>query len=64
VYLTDRLGMPLIETVTAPDMRTPQESAEVCQIVRQVLPQHRAGSHRVRRHAARRQRQCCRRYAD
>src|SRR5205085_10868574 len=36
VYLTDRLGMPLIETVTAPDMRTPQESADVCQIVRQL----------------------------
>jgi len=29
VYLTDRLGMPLIETVTEPVMRTPQEVAEV-----------------------------------
>lgn len=29
VYLTDRLGMPLIETVTEPAMRTPQEVAEV-----------------------------------
>jgi len=29
VYLTDRLGMPLIETVTGPDLRTPQEVAEV-----------------------------------
>jgi glutamyl-tRNA(Gln) amidotransferase subunit E len=29
VYLTDRLGMPLIETVTEPAMRTPQEAAEV-----------------------------------
>ena len=28
-YLTDRLGMPLIETVTGPNMRTPQEVAEV-----------------------------------
>lgn len=28
-YLADRLGMPLIETVTGPDMRTPQEVAEV-----------------------------------
>lgn len=36
VYLTDRLGMPLIETVTEPDMRTPQEVAEVCQIIRMV----------------------------
>ena len=34
VYLTDRLGMPLIEVVTDPDMRTPQEAAEVCQIIR------------------------------
>lgn len=29
VYLTDRLGMPLIETVTEPAMQTPQEVAEV-----------------------------------
>jgi glutamyl-tRNA(Gln) amidotransferase subunit E len=29
IYLTDRLGMPLIETVTGPDMRTPYEVAEV-----------------------------------
>jgi len=36
VYLTDRLGLPLIETVTEPDMRTPQETAEVCQIIRMV----------------------------
>jgi len=34
VYLTDRLGMPLIEIVTEPDMRTPQETAEVCQLIR------------------------------
>ncbi len=34
VYLTDRLGMPLIETVTEPDIRTPQEAAEVGQILR------------------------------
>jgi len=33
-YLTDRLGMPLIETVTGPDMRTPQEVAEVAEIIR------------------------------
>jgi len=37
VYLTDRLGMPLIETVTAPDMRTPQEAAEVGQILRRLV---------------------------
>ncbi len=29
VYLTDRLGMPLIETVTEPAMQTPKEVAEV-----------------------------------
>ena len=34
VYLTDRLGMPLAETVTYPDMRTPEEAAEVGQILR------------------------------
>jgi len=33
-FLTDRLGMPLIEAVTEPDMRTPQEAADVCQIIR------------------------------
>lgn len=37
VYLTDRLGMPLIETVTAPDMRTPQEVAEVAQLLRRLV---------------------------
>jgi glutamyl-tRNA(Gln) amidotransferase subunit E len=36
-YLTDRLGMPLIETVTAPDMRTPQEAAEVAEILRKLV---------------------------
>jgi len=37
VYLTDRLGMPLIETVTAPDMRTPVEVAEVAQLLRRTV---------------------------
>lgn len=37
VYLTDRLGMPLIETVTAPEMRTPQEVAEVNNILRRLV---------------------------
>ena len=36
-YLTDRLGMPLIETVTAPDMRTPGEVAEVAEILRMLV---------------------------
>ena len=36
-YLTDRLGMPLIETVTAADMRTPQEVAEVAEILRRLV---------------------------
>jgi len=34
VYLTDRLGMPLIETVTGPDMRTPHEVTEIAQFCR------------------------------
>ncbi len=34
VYLTDRLGMPLIEPVTYPDMRTPEEAVEVGEIIR------------------------------
>ena len=37
VYLTDRLGMPLIETVTGPDMRTPFEVADVAQILRRLV---------------------------
>jgi glutamyl-tRNA(Gln) amidotransferase subunit E len=37
VYLTDRLGMPLIETVTGPDMRAPREVAEVAQILRRLV---------------------------
>ncbi len=37
VYKTDRLGMPLIETVTAPDMRTPHEVAAVGQILRRIV---------------------------
>ncbi|MFN8240370.1 MAG: Glu-tRNA(Gln) amidotransferase subunit GatE [Bacteroidales bacterium] len=34
VYKTDRLGMPLIETVTYPDMLTPDELAEAAQYIR------------------------------
>jgi glutamyl-tRNA(Gln) amidotransferase subunit E len=37
VYLTDRLGMPLIEPVTYPDMKTPQEAAEVGEILRRLV---------------------------
>ncbi|HPC20893.1 MAG TPA: Glu-tRNA(Gln) amidotransferase subunit GatE, partial [Phycisphaerae bacterium] len=36
VYLTDRLGMPLIEVVTEPDMCTPDEAADVCQLIRRI----------------------------
>lgn len=36
-YLTDRLGMPLVETVTAPEMKTPHEVAEVNQILRRLV---------------------------
>ncbi len=34
VYIADRLGMPLIEVVTEPHMKTPQEVADVGQIIR------------------------------
>ncbi|MBN2346151.1 MAG: Glu-tRNA(Gln) amidotransferase subunit GatE [Candidatus Aminicenantes bacterium] len=34
VYSTDRLGMPLIETVTYPDMTTPDEAAEAAHYIR------------------------------
>lgn len=37
VYITDRLGMPLIESVTAPDMRTPTEVAEVGELLRRLV---------------------------
>ncbi|MBU1048484.1 Glu-tRNA(Gln) amidotransferase subunit GatE [Candidatus Bipolaricaulota bacterium] len=33
-YSTDRLGMPLIETVTYPDLLTPDEAAEAAQQIR------------------------------
>ncbi|MBU1676256.1 Glu-tRNA(Gln) amidotransferase subunit GatE, partial [bacterium] len=36
VFRTDRLGMPLIETVTEPDMRTPEDAAAVCELLRRV----------------------------
>jgi len=34
IYKTDRLGMPLIETVTYPEMITPEEAAEACNYIR------------------------------
>ena len=34
VYTTDRLGIPLIETVTHPDMETPDEAAEAAHYLR------------------------------
>ena len=34
IYTTDRLGIPLIETVTYPDCETPDEVAEVAQYLR------------------------------
>lgn len=37
IYITDRLGMPLIETVTQPQMKTPQEVAEVAEILRRLV---------------------------
>ncbi len=35
-YITDRLGMPLSEAVTEPDMKTPQEVAGVAQVLRRL----------------------------
>jgi glutamyl-tRNA(Gln) amidotransferase subunit E len=37
VYIADRLGMPLLETVTAPDMKTPVEVAEVGKILSNIV---------------------------
>jgi len=37
IYITDRLGMPLIETVTQPQLFTPQEVAEVANILRWIV---------------------------
>lgn len=37
IYRTDRLGMPLIETVTYPDMKTPQEVTEAAQYLRYLV---------------------------
>ena len=34
IYRTDRLGMPLIETVTAPELMNPDELAEACDHIR------------------------------
>jgi glutamyl-tRNA(Gln) amidotransferase subunit E len=34
IYKTDRLGMPLIETVTYPDMENPDEVKEACDYIR------------------------------
>jgi glutamyl-tRNA(Gln) amidotransferase subunit E len=34
IYRTDRLGMPLIETVTYPDMSNPDEVKEACNYIR------------------------------
>jgi glutamyl-tRNA(Gln) amidotransferase subunit E len=36
VWRTDRLGMPLIETVTGPDLRTPEEAEEAILLVGRV----------------------------
>jgi glutamyl-tRNA(Gln) amidotransferase subunit E len=34
IYRTDRLGMPLIETVTAPELQNPEELKEACDHIR------------------------------
>ncbi len=45
VYLTDRLGTPLIEVVTEPDLFTPQETAEACALIGRLC----RSTHKVRR---------------
>ncbi|MDD5306731.1 MAG: Glu-tRNA(Gln) amidotransferase subunit GatE [Deltaproteobacteria bacterium] len=47
VFRTDRLSMPLCEIVTGPDMRTPEEAAEVVRLLGRVM----RGTGRVRRGA-------------
>jgi len=37
IYTTDRLGMPLIEPVTDPDMKTPEEAEEAGQYLRYLM---------------------------
>jgi len=37
VYRTDRLGVPLIEMVTYPDIRTPREAFDIAQILRHLV---------------------------
>ena len=37
VFVTDRLGMPLIEMVTGPEMHTPQEAADVANVLRYLV---------------------------
>jgi len=36
-FRTDRLGIPLIEVVTAPDMQTPEEAAEVVRLIGRMM---------------------------
>lgn len=36
IYRTDRLSRPLTETVTEPDMQTPEEAAAVCRLIARV----------------------------
>ena len=45
VYITDRLGTPLIEVVTEPQMVTPRETAAVCRIIGLLC----RSTHKVRR---------------
>ncbi len=37
VFKTDRLGMPLIETVTEPELETPDELAAACELLRRLV---------------------------
>jgi len=35
-FRTDRLGTPLVETVTGPELRTPEEAAACCEVIRRI----------------------------
>ena len=56
VWRTDRLGMPLIETVTGPDLRSPDEVEEAILLVRPGLSFHRSRPSRHGREPPGRQR--------
>ena len=63
VWRTDRLGMPLTETVTGPELVTPEEVRDAALLCGLVAREHRKGAHRHRREPPGRERQRARRPA-